>query len=925
MATQYKYRYSESGIWVSEVDFGQLIIDATTNPLLLNKNPQNINDFVAYVEGATPNGLGETIDIDSGAKQILALFTPEMSNSGKVANGTVVIRSDYSVDATSISTSLSGAVIESGHVFLVTVAGTALGRSLIVGDAIVANIDNPSLLTTSTDWSFWGVNDEELTPEQSLLFSSFTRSGTRFDAGGNVFVSPNNVVIQMNQGLPGHSGNYILAPQAQTQQTYQLSFGNNNVFVFTALVGGKLTLNVQFSQVSSSGFIPSLVSLNFVYDSGNPGETTFSFDLTHINADGGMGPVSIDIPNADYSGIVGLSPSVTLVVNDRGASFVGNINILGLTNSLKGTLHDSIQDIAREEAMRVEQLLDTKLLTLGDKIDQSGEALNQISNRLSPLQTVTDETPYADALFLDDDGVVTNPVPELSSMFDVSAANPRFTGGDIALWVAVNSNYIYTFQNINQSTDVPLDNATPNIQLLASRSSGGDVYFIFKISSLTSGHVYEIERASIRTVAQWGYAIDALQENIREIKAQLKHAALNLPDAVISVIQHATVDEQTNATINPTQFNEQLAGLTNTTQTVYFEPTPVPPSGGEKNSKPFSDRSGTAFENKKLVYTPNVGNPPNGTYLKAYDGTVNRDLITSLNGVFYGKQFIAAIPAGTRDEDALVYFNESLLSLTFIHNPTQGHNEEGEAFTIDVPAGRPLTLNYTDEANFDTQTSGTYNLAANQENANFTVRDANITVTVSLRRNGDHIQAEVTMNNIPGGSLTEYAITFSGTTTRTVTTPGTDETIRDVRLESAHDGYQVFGIKQSASNTVILVGDETEVDTNYLFTTLFGSSHSGYLVSTVDTTTFFDYRDFLPIAPIVSILENHAALPEFGLFITTYNHQTTFKLNTQLEAKNSSGNDVLLGDITGSTVYNGDGTKGWTVGVENGAFTLTEI
>ena len=78
MATRFTFTYSHSTGTVDTLDFGQAIIDATTNPLLVGKDRNSSADAIAYIEGATPNGLGHTIDhYPNGRDIIIRNFIPE--------------------------------------------------------------------------------------------------------------------------------------------------------------------------------------------------------------------------------------------------------------------------------------------------------------------------------------------------------------------------------------------------------------------------------------------------------------------------------------------------------------------------------------------------------------------------------------------------------------------------------------------------------------------------------------------------------------------------------------------------------------------------------------------------------------------------------------------------------------------------------
>lgn len=85
MATRYRFRYSHSGGTIVVLDWGQTIDDDTTsNPLLLGKDRNSPTDCIAYVTGAAPNGLAQTIDNVGGTSTplFIALFTPDTTTGG---------------------------------------------------------------------------------------------------------------------------------------------------------------------------------------------------------------------------------------------------------------------------------------------------------------------------------------------------------------------------------------------------------------------------------------------------------------------------------------------------------------------------------------------------------------------------------------------------------------------------------------------------------------------------------------------------------------------------------------------------------------------------------------------------------------------------------------------------------------------------
>ncbi len=108
--------------------------------------------------------------------------------------------------------------------------------------------------------------------------------------------------------------------------------------------------------------------------------------------------------------------------------------------------------------------------------------------------------------------------------------------------------------------------------------------------------------------------------------------------------------------------------------------------------------------------------------------------------------------------------------------------------------------------------------------------------------------------------------------------------MRDVPIESLHSNGQVFAIKPNAAGNLVIIGDTTEIDTGYSYTTLFGASENGQLIALNENVEFFDYEDFEPIDTTIRSLQNHATLPQFGLFTTQYTDETILDLDVTLEA-----------------------------------------
>lgn len=133
----------------------------------------------------------------------------------------------------------------------------------------------------------------------------------------------------------------------------------------------------------------------------------------------------------------------------------------------------------------------------------------------------------------------------------------------------------------------------------------------------------------------------------------------------------------------------------------------------------------------------------------------------------------------------------------------------------------------------------------------------------------------------------------------------------------------VIATKVSAGGNLILVGDVAEVDTNYDMTTLFGAGLVGNLIVFTELGTYLNYTQFSPSAQTVVSLENHATLPQFGLFTTEYTSATVVTFDTQLHASDSAGNVVNLGEEL-ILLDTGDGDR-YRITIANGVLTPIKI
>ena len=533
---------------------------------------------------------------------------------------------------------------------------------------------------------------------------------------------------------------------------------------------------------------------------------------------------------------------------------------------------------------------------------------SSIEERLSPYATLTNRSPDHDARFFSASASAAYP-SDLSDFNSVSANNPRFTASDVVLFVATPEPGSFGLTNITTGSIVALDQSEPIVDVVESLSVSGVTYFVYRVTGITSGHVFEVERTTTERVVAWANDLDNLQDDIDRIDAELSHAALNLPDALVQVLENeVSVTEEDKPTVIATAYNIGLASGSG--QKVFYETNPNAPSGGVLASKPFSDLSGDRVR-RKLMYLPSGTTYANQAYLTAFDGTTGRELIRYVNGVFNAKVFVPAKSAtsseetiypapSTRVSGAGIWIN--IPALTFINGVPVPEADE-VFFTRNIPTtATELTIDYRGHANgnvFGTGSTTLDNVGGGSDAfANFTLNAGSESASVEVRWSASdrNIRVSVTEHVNAGlPTINDIEVILSWKETRTI--PSTPATTRDVPLEYEHPQGQVFAIKPSPTGSLILVGDRAEIDMGYSYATLFGAGETGHLITPVEQATYLNYEDFEPITTTVTDLENHATLPQFGLFTTEYTHATIVGLDTQLTVRDASGKLRNVGDV----------------------------
>lgn len=789
-------------------------------------------------------------------------------------------------------------------------------RVIFDGDYVVWSADAFTGWSSGDDWFVLSRNDlQRMSRDQSNFLAQTTEIDSRVDVAP-VQMLANDALVWLSENPLAAAP--FLEPSTDTSNPRS---GDNYAYI-----GGRENRNAQqqfqFSQNRFNSYITVGITPNFItahpesdiqvrlYDSDRNiiENWNLATDFTFRN-------------DGDFTNSTVRHYTRSTSVN---YPFLATIEIW-LT---RADTHFRINPETVDVTQNVENLPETSLSAdvqgkLNRALPPAGVSYDSIADRLSPYQNITLTDAAGDALFYS--AAASDAYPsDLSSFTAVSESNPRFQATDVVMFVAVPEPGDFVLLNTTTDTPVALDNASPDIEVVESLSVSGTTYFIYRVTSVTSGNRFEVQRTTLEQVVAWPNSINNLQADVERIDAELTHAALNLPDALVNVLDNeVTVTEESSPTEVSTAYNNGL-GNTNA-QTVFRESSPNTPSGGSLNSNAFSLNTGDRAR-RKLLYIPAGYQYGNSDVLFGFDGvSTTTTLMNYSNGVFNARVRVPAIPASTttstvypapasRVSGAGIWQN--IPTLTFVNGVPVPEADE-LFFTRNVPStSTTITIQYRGHANGNVFGTSSTTLAGvggpTDVSTTVTLNDGSETANVEIlyRAAQRDIRVSVTERVNAGlPTINDVEVILSYDETRTV--PATNAANRDVPLENLNtEQGQVFGFKPSSTGTLIIVGSLREVDTNRPYTDLFGATEAGHLSVAADTATFLDYEDFEPIASTVVGLENHASLPGFGLFSTEYTRETVVDWGTTFRpvGLNIGNLPTTSTGLTSGDVWNDNGT-----------------
>ncbi len=345
---------------------GGSIVSATTNIIRFFDNGNQIGILQR-------NQVGVLVKPSAGEDYQLNVSSFQQGTTLLPA-GIFELRTDLSIaNIDNIATELVNAVVNAGDAFIVDGGGVRFNAVIEPNDVIVALKNSPDLAANSEDWLVIenGRSGNGVTNEQALFFNQIARSGVRFDLGDTVFVSPTNVIQQTNlaNNVPYVGG--FITPNTNNVEVRQLPAAN---ITFSKLVGGLLTLEYSITTIASGGFLPEFREIILNFDD----KATFTFSVLDRGLEA-LDSVTIQIPNDDYTNILGVVPTVSVSFIERGFQWAGTLRIFSLTNRLTGTLHDPISELIANSIDTLNRSLSGEIASVNSRVDLVNQNLRSIN------------------------------------------------------------------------------------------------------------------------------------------------------------------------------------------------------------------------------------------------------------------------------------------------------------------------------------------------------------------------------------------------------------------------------------------------------------------------------------------------------------------------------------------------------------------
>ncbi len=652
----------------------------TTDPFAVNNLAFDVDTRVLTV--SRRNGVNLTATIPDQSTAVAANATAISTNATAIAANAGAIgtnTSDIATNASAITANQGAASTNAGAIAANATAIAALPSTGDVGDLIAAAITGSVVSVTKSGNTItvrkrdgtentFDVSGGALTPDQAAFFTHVARTAGRVDLDAQTFINASNVVINDRSvtGVPVTFTHHDTNTDSDTIGTIKtVSFAPPaSSLQFPSLLGGRLTLTLRFQTNSVSGFPPDPQLIAFGY-----GAHSFAFGLANAGVDviaGGTISLTLDIPEADYSDAINVTPSVTYRFTSRGASYVGRVVVESIRHELRGPLHDAIVQVAQDQASTAVQLIQPELDRIRGDVSAERTSLSELSGRASPLRTKTDVDPVFDNVYFGAAPPAFGGVPP-SSTIGLTAATRGTPGylladGVTGVWVVAPGGPGYFLRDTtdNSRSDLSRDgiNSNANAEVVTSFFDGVS-FFVYHVIGLTAGRTYELDITVTSTVVAWQDDIDVIKAEIQNLMAEIGTRQI-LNAGIVGWLNSITFAESVDVAKTATDLNNN-AGLPGQ-QAFEVEQDPVTALvASNRNTGPLNARlagvqnptdAQRGAVGRKLIYLPRIRSDNRLTEVVGVNDSISSPGVpllraTAANRLEYSK-LIPATTAGTQ-------------------------------------------------------------------------------------------------------------------------------------------------------------------------------------------------------------------------------------------------------------------------------------
>ena len=908
----------------------------TITPSLNNSASFNNSDLpirLALGESATLRITRDSEGVISGWK-LISLATVA---SGTAAYGDLSIQNQHWVNATGATLPDTAS---QGDLFLVEgsspndgtlrtdlASSITTGRYIYDGDYVAWLSDSFTSWSNGDDWAVFGLNEVQRLSASSGRFlaqvseTDFRRNVARVNTlttsavswlDESTFTSPPSLTPSTDADNPRQDSDYRYVGGNENQGPNGDFRLNRNAFSTFLTIG----ITREFLDTHSLSDV-------FITMTDDGGDQLFSYSLADDFTEqvdpaftGGdlryfSRSQSINYPSLATIAIYLTSVQRTFALNSTTVDVTGNVSDLA-ENQLASDLQTKINDA-------------TTMTGGGDRV--------MIDPALTAKINVEHEYEEPNARFLS--AGETDPYPnDLTGFNQVTQLNPCFSSTDVVLYVAVPEPGNYSLRNTTQRLDIPLEDSS-TVSVISSVTEGGVTYFIYRVTGINSGNVFEVEQLITENKLVIINRLDNLTVAVQELEAQQEE----IPNDLLEVFENETVVTiQDDVSLVPSAFNFSLG---RPDRAAIFQ-------GGESFdssiASPFiaSDAINGSAIRHHILYHSGLDSLATGVFVSARNPDTGglTALITyrSSEMSLYSSVYVPARPAG--EQDVMIYpapadhisgdnIWQNISTIRIINGvPTANSNEL--FFTRNLPTVETtVIISYRGHANGVAFGTGIIALdgvgGPNTVSTNFTLTSGSETATVNVAWINNQIRFRVDehiSNGFP--TITDVEVIPVFTETRTV--PSVPESTREVLLQrnSRSSDYFALAFNRNVDNTLEISSADTTINTRYNYDDLFGPSENGGYTALGGNSQFFRYvggpNGITPTQAIMSELNSHASGPNFGVFDSQITHATTLGFNTQLTADNSAGDVVNVGQELISVAPNG--TR-WRVSVDNSGSVIT--